>query len=72
MRARTEVPIGRDAAPDELTPDERLQEIAAILARGVLRLRKHFPTESAPSGLDSSSQTSLTGSGGLRRESPQK
>ena len=26
--------------PDELTPDERIQAVAAILARGILRLRK--------------------------------
>jgi len=27
--------------PHELTPDERLQAVAAILARGILRIREH-------------------------------
>jgi hypothetical protein len=35
--------------PFELTPQERRQEVAAILARGVLRLREH---SQPPSGSD--------------------
>ncbi len=41
----------RDATrdPAQMTPSERLDEIAAILARGVLRLRQACPDPSAES-----------------------
>ena len=46
--------------PADLTPAERLREIAAILARGVLRLRKQIPADSPPPDLDLSAPTCLT------------
>jgi hypothetical protein len=67
MQVGTEIRIGRETAPDELRPRERLEAIAAILARGVLRLRNRIPAESDASGLDSSAKTSLTGPRGLTR-----
>ena len=36
--------------PFELTPQERRQEVAAILARGVLRLREHSHAPPSPGG----------------------
>jgi hypothetical protein len=61
--------------PSNLTAEQRLEEIASILAAGVLRLHRHaaipaasfpsgFPPDSAPSGLDNSPQTRLHGHGG--------
>ena len=32
--------------PNEMTPESRFREIAAILARGYLRRRKNLPVES--------------------------
>ncbi|MCX7429091.1 MAG: hypothetical protein NTW96_26135 [Planctomycetia bacterium] len=57
--------------PSFLTPDERLSEVASILAAGVLRLhaRSAFPADnrgpgespnSAPSGLEVSEETVLS------------
>lgn len=46
--------------PDELTPEERLQEIAAILARGILRRSARSPEESTSQGLDSRPNPCLT------------
>ena len=37
-----------DWPPSELTPDERRREVAAILARGLRRLRDHAPLASEP------------------------
>ena len=34
--------------PANLTPEQRRREIAAILARGILRLRSILPSEPAP------------------------
>jgi hypothetical protein len=57
--------------PDEMTPQQRLQEIARILAHGVLLLRKcQFPVvicnsaakpEISTTGLDVPPETVLTG-----------
>jgi hypothetical protein len=45
--------------PAELTPEQRLQEIAAILARGILRSARS-PQESAKNPLDVSPDPRLT------------
>lgn len=60
----------RAMSPEELTPDERLQEVAELLARGILRLRKRLviagkgmrsePKESAANSLDVGPEMSLT------------
>ncbi len=58
--------------PANLTPEQRLAEVAAILAEGVLRLRRRaavpgdvlpvrIHSESDPSGLDDSPETRLHG-----------
>ena len=59
-----------DLKPHEMTPDERLNEMAAILARGVLRLRKarkfgdnsspENSSESGPNPLDVPAETRLS------------
>jgi hypothetical protein len=40
--------------PDDMTPDERLQAVAAILARGILRCaeKREVPVESHASSRD--------------------
>lgn len=52
------------ADPAELTPDERLRQIATILARGVLRLRRRRAAGTAPESgspsLDVSAETVLS------------
>lgn len=53
------------AAPADLTPHERLREIATILARGVLRLSKQLPADSSLPDLDLSGPTRLTVPRGL-------
>jgi len=66
-----------DADPASLTPDQRRQEVAAILARGILRLRDadraavsakagrpDTEAESAQNRLDSSSVSSPPVAGG--------
>jgi len=45
--------------PDAMTPDERLQDIAAILARGLLRLREKAK-KLAPHSLELSTPSRLT------------
>jgi hypothetical protein len=60
------------ADPVHLTPEQRLEEIASLLATGVLRLQRRaalasscnhseFPSDSAPNGLDESPETRLHG-----------
>ena len=54
--------------PDRLSPDERRRELARILAKGLLRLKKHSlephsaesekPSESHPKPLDRSRSSS--------------
>jgi len=67
-----------DHDPSQLTPDERMHELAAILAAGLVRLRDRAalatqsPPESAgenlaepsPEALEFHPQTSVTGQGG--------
>ena len=52
------------AAPADLTPADRLAQIAAILARGVLRIRQIRTVETAPESdspsLDVSDETVLS------------
>ena len=56
--------------PATMTPEQRLQEVAAILALGVLRLRAAIPTipesasESGQKSLDLPPQTSPDGQRG--------
>ncbi len=56
--------------PVTMTSEQRFQEVAAILARGVLRLRAAIPTisesasQSGQKGLDLPSQTSPHGQRG--------
>lgn len=48
------------ANPQNMSDDERLDEVASILARGVLRLHgRTFPLVSAEKNLPESSQTCL-------------
>ncbi len=58
--------------PANMTPDERVAEVAAILAEGVLRLRRraavpgnvpanNIPLESRQIGLDAGAETRLHG-----------
>jgi hypothetical protein len=60
------------ADPVHLTPEQRLEEIASLLATGVLRLHRRaaipshippveFPPDSAPNGLDESPERGLHG-----------
>jgi hypothetical protein len=60
------------ADPVHLTPEQRLEEIASLLATGVLRLQRRaaltssgnhseFPPDSAPNGLDESPERGLHG-----------
>ncbi len=59
-----------DTSPAGMTIDERRREIAAILARGILRLRKRRQftpdatfrelSESVPQGLELSGETRLS------------
>jgi hypothetical protein len=60
------------ADPIHLTPEQRLEEIAALLATGVLRLQRRaaltapcnhpeFPSDSSPNGLDESPERRLHG-----------
>ena len=43
-----------------LSPDARLREIAALLARGILRLGQQIPAESPPPDLDLPRETVLS------------
>ena len=52
-------------SPDDMTPDERLHEIATILARGVLRLRAQELSESVNHGLDVAGEPRLNVTEGL-------
>lgn len=46
--------------PADMTADERLDEVASILARGILRLHGRFPAHLAPAkNLPESSATCL-------------
>jgi hypothetical protein len=47
-------------APADLSPDSRLREIAALLARGVLRLQQQLPADSPPPDLDLPRETVLS------------
>lgn len=60
--------------PDQMTPQQRFDEIAAILAPGIIRLRRHpcaaqptIPreTESDQNGLEVFGKTPLHGANGL-------
>jgi hypothetical protein len=54
----------------ELTPDQRLKQIAAILAKGIIRCKRHLravasapeqvSTESSPRGLEVPGKTRLS------------
>ena len=46
--------------PDEMTPEERVRELAEILARGYLRLLKKapYPEDNAPEAEDGNAVTS--------------
>jgi len=64
------------------TPDERLREIAAVLARGILRLREaggflaicdpENSSNSGPDRLELSGKTRLSVTSGLRFENSQR
>lgn len=48
--------MSESISPAEMTPDERLQEVASILARGFLRLHtgdSEIPAQKAQKSLDS-------------------
>ena len=58
--------------PAQMTPEQRMEEVASILAAGALRLRRHafppppptlseFPPESTANGLEVSAETRLHG-----------
>ena len=69
-----------DTSPADLTPEERRTQVAALLARGVLRLRKRRllaadpiqadAQQSSPNSLELSPKLRLNGSG--RGSSPAK
>lgn len=66
-----EAPVRPSADPIPLTPDNRFREVAAILARGLLRLQLPPPTppilapqnlpESPPGGLEVVAESRLSG-----------
>ena len=49
--------------PATMTPEQRFQEVAAILARGVLRLRAAIPTRGSPASVADDGGTRSGGSG---------
>lgn len=68
---------GRGADPDELSPQQRLHEIAAILAKGVLRLRHRrlsdgILTQSTAERLEVSAKSVLSGGIGIWPVGPNK
>jgi hypothetical protein len=50
----------RPLDPSDLSPEQRRQEVAAILARGILRRRARNLAKSAAAPLDSAAETRLS------------